>query len=135
MTYWGAPGAGGKFYKGSSADSAWNHDLLWKVRVEKEVNELNPDSQVQVIPDYTTGVSDRKWSQAELKMLKEGVRLHGAGNFDTILNNPHLRLRALNAGEDLAQCGLAARLPVGGHAWVVVGTWVVVRTGENRLRE
>jgi hypothetical protein len=88
MTYWGAPGAGGKFYKGSSADSAWNHDLLWKVRVEKEVNELNPDSQVQVIPDYTTGVSDRKWSQAELKMLKEGVRLHGAGNFDTILNNP-----------------------------------------------
>ena len=88
MTYWGAPGAGGKFYKGSSADSAWNHDLLWKVRVEKEVNELQDDAPVQMIPDYTTGVADRKWSRPELQMLKEGVRLHGAGNFDTILNNP-----------------------------------------------
>ena len=56
----GAPGAGGKWYKGSSADSTWNHDLLWKLRVEKEVNELHPDEHVEMIPDYTTGVADRK---------------------------------------------------------------------------
>ena len=88
MTYWGAPGAGGKWYKGSSADSTWNHDLLWKLRVEKEVNELHPGEQVEMIPDYATGVADRKWSVAELNMLKHAVRMHGAGNFDTILNNP-----------------------------------------------
>ena len=88
MTYWGAPGAGGKWYKGSSADSTWNHDLLWKLRVEKEVNELHPDEHVEMIPDYTTGVADRKWNNAELNMLKHAVRMHGAGNFDTILNNP-----------------------------------------------
>ena len=88
MTYWGAPGAGGKWYKGSSADSTWNHDLLWKLRVEKEVTELHPDEQVEMIPDYATGVADRKWNVAELNMLKHAVRMHGAGNFDTILNNP-----------------------------------------------
>ena len=43
MTYWGAPSPGGsKFYLGSSSDTAWNHDILWKARVEKEVAELDP---------------------------------------------------------------------------------------------
>eukprot|EP00750_Incisomonas_marina_P002092 INCI12058.1.p1 GENE.INCI12058.1~~INCI12058.1.p1 ORF type:complete len:169 (+),score=28.93 INCI12058.1:100-606(+) len=35
MTSFGNPNAQ-KMYKGSSADTAWNHDLLWKLRVKSE---------------------------------------------------------------------------------------------------
>mgnify|MGYP000191304596 CR=1 FL=1 len=35
MTSFGNPNAA-KMYKGSSADTAWNHDLLWKLRVKNE---------------------------------------------------------------------------------------------------
>ena len=35
MTSFGNPNSE-KMYKGSSADTAWNHDLLWKLRVKSE---------------------------------------------------------------------------------------------------
>ena len=35
MTSFGSPGKD-KMYKGSSHDTAWNHDLLWKLRVRNE---------------------------------------------------------------------------------------------------
>jgi len=38
-TSWGNA-TGEKFYKGSKADNAWNHDLLWKVRVKSENNAM-----------------------------------------------------------------------------------------------
>ena len=60
MTYWGAPSPGGsKFYLGSSGDTAWNHDILWKARVEKEVAELDPEAEeLQELSDdkYLAGV-------------------------------------------------------------------------------
>lgn len=94
MTYWGAPAPGGsKFYLGSSGDTAWNHDILWKARVEKEVAELDPDS-LEGGPEghddssYVTGVNDRTWAPSEIEMLRDAVRVHGAGNFGTILSNP-----------------------------------------------
>ena len=94
MTYWGAPAPGGsKFYVGSSGDTAWNHDILWKARVEKEVAELDPDV-LEVGPEghdqsaYLAGVNDRTWAPHEIEMLREAVRVHGAGNFATILSNP-----------------------------------------------
>merc|ERR1711871_658815 len=89
MTYWGAPSPGGeKFYKGSSSDSAWNHDLLWKVRVEKEVTTMGPEEEVVPAIDYNAGVMDRTWKPAEIEMLKAAVREFGAGNFGPILNDP-----------------------------------------------
>lgn len=92
MTYWGAPSPGGsKFYLGSSSDTAWNHDILWKARVEKEVAELDPS--LDDVPEYDhtaylAGVNDRTWRPDELEMLKDAVRVHGAGNFSAILGNP-----------------------------------------------
>ena len=90
MTYWGAPSPGGeKFYKGSSQDSAWNHDLLWKLRVEKEVDQLDEDQDLGPAVNFQAGVADRTWSKAEENLLREAVRAHGAGSFDAILNSPH----------------------------------------------
>lgn len=92
MTYWGAPSPGGsKFYLGSSGDTAWNHDILWKARVEKEVAEIDPEDDD--IPEYSeekylAGISDRQWEQHELEKLKHAVRVHGANSFDVILQNP-----------------------------------------------
>jgi hypothetical protein len=94
MTYWGAPSPGGsKFYLGSSGDTAWNHDILWKSRVEKEVAELDPeadevDEGVYSDDKYLAGVSDRQWEPHELEKLKDGIRVHGAGNFQALLGNP-----------------------------------------------
>ena len=92
MTYWGAPSPGGsKFYLGSSGDTAWNHDILWKARVEKEVAELDPAAEeLQELSDdkYLAGVSDRTWERHELDKLQDAIRVHGAGNFHAILNNP-----------------------------------------------
>ena len=94
MTYWGAPAPGGsKFYLGSSGDTAWNHDILWKARVEKEVAELDPDALEDAPADqddssYLAGVNDRTWAPREIEMLRDAVRVHGAGNFSTILSNP-----------------------------------------------
>lgn len=93
MTYWGAPAPGGsKFYVGSSGDTAWNHDILWKARVEKEVAELDPDifdegPEGQDHTKYLAGLNDRTWAPHEIEMLRHAVRLHGA-NFHTILSDP-----------------------------------------------
>merc|ERR1719198_2766883 len=46
-TSWGNS-TGEKFYKGSKADNAWNHDLLWKVRVKSENNAMGLTSQTNV---------------------------------------------------------------------------------------
>ena len=92
MTYWGAPSPGGsKFYLGSSGDTAWNHDILWKSRVEKEVAELDPEEDiVQGYSEekYLAGVSDRQWLPHENERLKEAIRVHGANSFGVILGNP-----------------------------------------------
>lgn len=94
MTYWGAPSPGGsKFYLGSSGDTAWNHDILWKSRVEKEVAELDPEAIDEGGEDYSNvkylaGVSDRMWEPHELEKLRDGIRVHGAGNFQALLGNP-----------------------------------------------
>ena len=92
MTYWGAPSPGGsKFYLGSSGDTAWNHDILWKARVEKEVAELDPEAEeISQFSDekYLAGVSDRMWEPHELEKLQDAIRVHGAGNFKAILGNP-----------------------------------------------
>lgn len=93
MTYWGAPSPGGsKFYLGSSGDTAWNHDILWKARVEKEVAELDPEEDGELAEynedKYLAGVSDRQWEPHELEKLKDAVRVHGANSFGVILGNP-----------------------------------------------
>ncbi len=45
-----------KFYKGPSADSAWNHDLLWKARVTGENTLIGIKQHENVPSHYTTTV-------------------------------------------------------------------------------
>ena len=61
--------------------------------MEKEVAELDPDTigegpEGQDHSTYLAGVNDRTWAPHEIEMLREAVRVHGAGNFGTILSNP-----------------------------------------------
>ena len=53
MSSWSKNPNRDKFYKGSSADSAWNHDLLWKARVSSE-NTLIGIKQHENVPSHYT---------------------------------------------------------------------------------
>lgn len=88
--YWGAPSGANKWYKGASCDTPWNHDLLWRLRVVKEVHEMkNKEDGMdeESSPDYNQGVANRTWTDREVTLLRNGVRSHGVGNWDRILND------------------------------------------------
>eukprot|EP00750_Incisomonas_marina_P008195 INCI15352.1.p1 GENE.INCI15352.1~~INCI15352.1.p1 ORF type:complete len:125 (+),score=21.59 INCI15352.1:189-563(+) len=56
MSSWSKNPNRAKFYKGSSADSAWNHDLLWKARVTSENGLIGIKHHENVPSHYTTTV-------------------------------------------------------------------------------
>ena len=91
MTYWGAPAPGGsKFYVGSSGDTAWTMTSCGKRRGRKRWLSSTRTCLrwAGSRPVHIWLVNDRTWDPHEIEMLREAVRVHGAGNFGTILSNP-----------------------------------------------
>ena len=104
MTFWGTPPVGGKWYAGSSADTAVNHDILWKERVKSELDLIQDEdflgqSVGSKRPSTARGRMQgrngkhghgeggfvhRPWDAAEVNRLRTAVQKHGVGAWDSM---------------------------------------------------
>ena len=96
---------GGKWYAGSSADTAVNHDILWKERVKSELDLLHDEDYLgQSVgtkrPSTARGRMQgrnnkhgghgeggfvhRPWDAAEVNRLRTAVQKHGVGAWDSM---------------------------------------------------